>query len=220
MTEPPLQPSCRHSGHRVAARVSDGLSAAYLAAAGLTLAAVLLFHVWQNFFAARGGVIAFPKSLWLGLTVFCWLLLPPLLLRRSKDRRARLVWRVFWLGMLARAAAEMWLLYGLHRWQYAYGIVHDLISAAWLAWGVYYCRRTLPEVRHMGVMAAMFVAETAFAYYISHFNLERTRAELWFIGWERAHLPNLMLTCLLEILLLAWLGYLYRSLFYSRLKTE
>ena len=41
---------------------------------------------------------------------------------------------------LARAAAELWLLYGAHQWQYRYGIAHDLLSATLLLIGARYAR--------------------------------------------------------------------------------
>ena len=37
----------------------------------LTLLATLVFHLWQNHHAPHGGAIALPKSLWLGLTLYC-----------------------------------------------------------------------------------------------------------------------------------------------------
>ncbi|WP_455033714.1 hypothetical protein [Kingella oralis] len=76
----------------------------------LTLLATLAFHLWQNYFAPHGGSIALPKSLWLGLTLYCWLLQPPLIIRRSRNPRAQTIWRLFWAIMLIRASAELWLL--------------------------------------------------------------------------------------------------------------
>jgi len=51
----------------------------------LTLLATLAFHLWQNHSAQHGGPIALPKSLWLGLTLYCWLLQPPLIIRRAPN---------------------------------------------------------------------------------------------------------------------------------------
>ena len=112
----------------------------------LTLLATLAFHLWQNHSAQHGGPIALPKSLWLGLTLYCWLLQPPLIIRRAPNPRAKTVWRLFWALMLARAAAELWLLYGAHQWQYRYGIAHDLLSASLLLIGARYARN--PPQRH------------------------------------------------------------------------
>ncbi|MFC2292236.1 MAG: hypothetical protein ACFNLD_03240, partial [Kingella oralis] len=152
----------------------------------LTLLATLAFHLWQNHSAQHGGPIALPKSLWLGLTLYCWLLQPPLIIRRAPNPRAKTVWRLFWALMLARAAAELWLLYGAHQWQYRYGIAHDLLSASLLLIGAHYAQTqpqrqpeternhphpnpTSPEIHHMHIIAAMFLCEALFAYYISHF---------------------------------------------------
>ena len=183
----------------------------------LTLLATLAFHLWQNHSAQHGGPIALPKSLWLGLTLYCWLLQPPLIIRRAPNPRAKPVWRLFWALMLARAAAELWLLYGAHQWQYRYGIAHDLLSASLLLIGARYARnppqrqpenpnQPIPtEIRHMHIIAAMFLCEALFAYYIAHFNTSPAHARLWFINWQRAHLPNLIFTLLSEAILLKWL---------------
>lgn len=172
--------------------------------------AVLLFHIWQNFFATHGGNIALPKSWWLGLTIFCWLILPPLIIRHSIHIRAKKVWWCFWLCMIARSVMEMWLLYGVQQWKYSYGIGHDIFSAILLLFGAFWCilgnlKIKTPEITHMLIMSAMFLFETAFAYYISHFNDNHAHAKLWFIDWQRIHLPNLLLTILSEIGLIIWL---------------
>lgn len=180
----------------------------------LCAVATVAFYVWQNHFAAQGGVIALPKALWLGLTIYYWLLLPPLLLAGGRlDARLARAYGWFWLPMLARALIELWLLYGGGGWRYAYGIAHDVFSLLLLL-GLYW------SVRHNGprhwrltllVMAAMFAAEAWFAHYISAFNHGRPHAELWFIGWEAPHLPNQLLTCGCVVLLLGWLAYVWRQ---------
>ena len=106
----------------------------------ITLLTACAFHFWQNHHAPHGGAIALPKSLWLGLTLYCWILQPPLIIRRSHLPRAQSVWQLFWALMLARAAAELWLLYGVHQWKYSYGIAHDLCSAALLLIGAHYAQ--------------------------------------------------------------------------------
>ena len=188
----------------------------------LTLIITLTFHLWQNHFAPHGGSIALPKSLWLGLTLYCWLLQPPLIIRRSRNPRAQTIWRLFWAIMLIRASAELWLLYGAHQWKYSYGIAHDLFSAALLYIGARHAQRQPenehsefqrsqnskhppPEIKHMNIIATMFLCEALFAYYISHFNANQPHAQLWFINWQRAHLPNLIFTLLSEAILLKWL---------------
>ena len=188
----------------------------------ITLLTTCAFHFWQNHHAPHGGTIALPKSLWLGLTLYCWILQPPLIIRRSRLPRAQSVWRLFWALMLARAATELWLLYGVHQWKYSYGIAHDLCSVALLLIGAHYAQtqpqrqpeternhphpnHTPPEIRHMHIIAAMFLCEALFAYYISHFNAQHTHAQLWFINWQREHIPNLIFTLISEAILLKWL---------------
>ena len=201
----------------------------------LTLITTLTFHLWQNHFAAHGGSIALPKTIWLGLTLYCWLLQPPLIIRRSRNPRAQTIWRLFWAIMLIRASAELWLLYGTHQWKYSYGIAHDLLSAALLYIGARHAQRQpcpfvqisdlgikgytaaqrarlnttsnrpTPEIQHMNIIATMFLCEALFAYYISHFNANQPHAQLWFINWQSEHLPNLIFTLACEAILLKWL---------------
>ncbi len=47
----------------------------YAWAVGTTFAASGAFYLWQNDWATAGGHIALPKALWLGLTIFYWLIL-------------------------------------------------------------------------------------------------------------------------------------------------
>ncbi len=188
----------------------------YAWAVGTTFAASGAFYLWQNDWATAGGHIALPKALWLGLTIFYWLILPPLLLRLPLSRPAQRIWQIFWALMLLRAILEMWLLYGLGAWKYAYGIAHDGVSAIWLFWGAWRFRQThaLAESPHMSVMAMMFMMEMGFAYYISHFNAQHIHAKLWFIGWEAPHLPNQIITCLCVLFLIFWmkkLAILFRN---------
>lgn len=177
-------------------------------------AATLFFYVWQNHFAPHGGAIALPKALWLGLAVFYWLLLPPLVfMNPAIERRLRRAYLLFWLPMLARALIELWLLYGPGGWQYAYGIAHDAFSLILLL-GLYAdSRHSRPELwRHtLVVMAAMFAAEIYFAHYISAFNHGIHQADLWFIGWEAPHLPNQIFTTLCVLGLGGWLVRMWKA---------
>ena len=179
----------------------------------LSLAASAAFYVWQNFFAPKGGHISLPKALWLGLTVCCWLLLPPLVSTNQHiGRRLRRAYIWFWLPMLARALIELYLLYVSGGWRYAYGIGHDLFSAALLLWLWYACRRETDRiwVHTLPLLAAMFLAEAWFAHYISAFNNGLHHAELWFIGWEAPHLPNQIFTTACVLVVIGWLFYLER----------
>lgn len=177
------------------------------------LLATLAFYGWQNGFAEQGGALSLPKAFWLGLTVCCWLVLPPLVFCAPHiGRRLRAAYLLFWLPMLARAVIELWLLYGRGGWQYVYGMAHDVFSLLLLAVLAGLCRRERPRVwvGHLWVMAAMFAAETYFARYISAFNHGRHSAELWFIGWQPPHLANQLLTAALAVCLCGWLMYLER----------
>jgi hypothetical protein len=179
------------------------------------LAASLLFYVWQNHFAAAGGQIALPKALWLGATVLFWLVLPPAVFcSQHVSGRLKAAYLLFWLPMLARALAEIVLMYGLNRWQYAYGIAHDLLSIAILLPAAWLCRRETPRplAAHLAVMAAMFAAETCFAAYIAAFHRHHPHAKVWFIGWETPHLANQTATALLLAALAYWLTRLTRKL--------
>lgn len=176
-----------------------------------------VFYVWQNHVAQHGGAIAFPKALWLGLTIFCWLILPPLMMQHSQYAYAKRVWRNFWYLMLVRAVAEMWLLYGVNQWKYSYGMAHDALSVVvlYVGWQFSGSLKKLPEVKQMLVMAMMFVCEMGFAYYIAQFNQNVGYAKLWFIDWRSEHWANLLITCWVEMGLLYWLWRL-DSLFFNR----
>jgi hypothetical protein len=188
---------------------------AFQTASWLTLAAALLFYVWQNRFAAAGGQIALPKALWLGATVLFWLLLPPVVLcAKQVSGRLKTAYLVFWLPMLARALAEVFLMYGCGCWQYAYGIAHDLASIAVLLSATWLCRRETPRLlaANLAVMAAMFAAEAYFAAYIAAFHRHHPHAQVWFVGWESPHLANQAATAAIVAALAFWLVHLTRKL--------
>lgn len=179
------------------------------------LAAALLFYVWQNGFAAAGGQISLPKALWLGAAVLFWLVLPPLFFcSKHVSGRLKAAYFVFWLPMAARAAGEIVLMYGTNRWQYAYGIAHDLFSIAILLPAALLCRRATPRplAANLAVTAAMFAAEVYFASYIAAFHRHHPHAEIWFVGWEAPHLANQAATAFLVAALAGWLVYLVRKL--------
>lgn len=181
---------------------------AFQTASWLTLAAALLFYVWQNRFAAAGGQIALPKALWLGATVLFWLLLPPVVFCAERvSGRLKTAYLVFWLPMLARALAEVFLMYGC-------GIAHDLFCIAILLPAAWLCRREHPRLlaANLAVMAAMFAAEAYFAAYIAAFHRYHPHAKVWFVGWESPHLANQAATAAIVSALALWLVHLTRKL--------
>ncbi len=172
------------------------------------------FYFWQNQFASRGGNVALVKALWLGLTIFYWLVWPVLVFSSTSTALpVKRVYRIFWGWMLLRAVLEL-LLMNFNAWQYGYGIFHDLSCVLLLALGYRHIRQHF-QASHFNVitftlfiMMGMFVVETGFAYYIAQFNPPGEQAELWFIDWQSPHQANLVITTLVVIALTGWAIYL------------
>ncbi len=175
------------------------------------LLASLFFYEWQNHFAELGGNVSLVKALWLGLTIFFWLLWPPMVWTdRRSNSHLKQVYILFWIVMLLRTGIELCLL-SINAWHYRYGIAHDIFSLILLLTGWLYTlkHKALPAQRTLAVMALMFTAESGFAYYIAEFNTNANHADLWFITWQAPHLTNQIITLMLVLGLSAWLYYIY-----------
>ncbi len=89
-----------------------------------------VFYYFQNHSHGLGGSIALPKLLWLSYALWFWYFLPVLIASdRRLSRQLRQVYWVFWLNMVLRAIAELWMMYVSRNWHPYYGIGHDLFSA-------------------------------------------------------------------------------------------
>jgi len=99
------------------------------------LAAVLLasvvFYYRQNVAGQIGGPMSVEKILWLNYAISAWFVMPFYLARHPAVHPAlRLILGVFLSGMVARGAAELWLLYVSVSWDPVYGITQDVASIA------------------------------------------------------------------------------------------
>lgn len=90
----------------------------------------LVFGRLQNEDHFVGGDISLPKTLWLNLTILCFLVLPAVWWRDQRlDPQMRTLFGVIFVGFAARAAVELPVLYLTDWWRCSYGIAHDLAIA-------------------------------------------------------------------------------------------
>ncbi|CAN5370412.1 hypothetical protein BH23VER1_BH23VER1_23010 [soil metagenome] len=94
-------------------------------------AASFTFGLVQNAGWIKGGAISLPKILWLNFALTVFFVLPALLAFASRaDARTRRLFAVVFASFAARAAVELYLIYATDHWRCAYGIAHNLITAA------------------------------------------------------------------------------------------
>lgn len=78
----------------------------------------------------NGGAMSRPKQVWLGVAVYFWFLLVPLLVLDSHVPTAhRLVLGAFFFAMGVRGPVELVMLYVTKNWRPPYGIVHSAFCA-------------------------------------------------------------------------------------------
>jgi hypothetical protein len=141
------------------------------AVVGVAVASAV-FCYRQNVAGQMGGPMSVEKILWLNYAITAWFVVPFFLARHPwVDPALRRILGLFLLGMVARGAIELWLLYVAVSWDPLYGIAHDLASIALI--GV--LRHRLPsrlarrgrldgDVRAvLGSLQAGLVAEIVFA---------------------------------------------------------
>ncbi|MBK6687829.1 MAG: hypothetical protein IPG45_25365 [Deltaproteobacteria bacterium] len=137
----------------------------------------LAFARRQNRHRAMGGAISRPKQVWLGLAIFNWFVLAPLI---AVDPRTPpvLAWGLGAFGafMWLRGAAEMVMLYVTKNWRPPMGITHDVLCILLLV-GVLGLRSS--ELTLDGPLPVWFLA-----YYLSV--IASLVAEIWF-AWAFFH---------------------------------
>jgi hypothetical protein len=138
--------------------------------------ATVAFYWVQNRFRPVGGEISVPKLLWLGYAIALWVVVPALLAADGRiSGRLRQAFAALVILVLARGAAEMWMLYVWLNWSPWYGIAHDLVcmtALAALALRAGWPRLPIERVAtvHLAVTAAAFLPEIYFAWYMqAHF---------------------------------------------------
>lgn len=123
------------------------------------------FGFVQNTLSLRGGQIAAPKVLWLNLTLLVFIALPMVFSRSAGlPRRLRSLFGVIAISFLVRGAAELVVLYFTNWWRCAYGIAHDLTTAAVVA-ALWWRSRSATAGDGLIVLTlALLVVEAAFAW--------------------------------------------------------
>jgi len=153
------------------------------ASLAVLVVATVAFYWIQNRVRPVGGEISVPKLLWLGYAIALWAVVPALLAADGRiSRGLRQAFAVLLVLMLARGAAELWMLYVLLNWSTWYGIAHDLVCViALAALALRAGRPRLPIDRvatvHLAVTAAAFLPEMYFAWYMqAHFTTSGEQA--------------------------------------------
>lgn len=198
----------KFTSERQLARTSIAMIAGLVACAGG-------FYFLQNQLGVIGGEIALPKLMWLGYALLFWLGLPLLIVG---DRRSPpIIARTFaWLLalMVARVVIEGVMLYITKNWSPLYGIGHDLICLAamafflvraWLAGEA----RSGPVARtlflHGIVTSVLFFPEMWFALYMhSNFHTQGAQA-IYFVPDSEQHRTALRVTSAVVVALTVYL---------------
>ena len=147
-----------------------------VASLAVLVAATVAFYWAQNRFRPVGGEISVPKLLWLSYAIALWVAVPALLAADGRvSVRLRQAFAALVIFVLARGAAELWMLYISLNWSPWYGIAHDLACVTLLvalALRAGWPRSPIDRVIsvHLAVTAAAFVPEMYFAWYMqAHF---------------------------------------------------
>ena len=183
---------------------------------GVTGALAAAFHIAQNRYGLTGGGIAWAKSLWLGLTILFWFVLPALVVadvRLSAVARRPFAWLL--ALMAVRAVGEGWMLYISHSWSPLYGIAHDALCAAVLWAGAIALARHRGTagplgptmIAHCIVTGLLFLPEIGYAAYMrAHFTTAGEQP-IYFVPDESVHAVLLRVTAGVDLLALAYLAW-------------
>lgn len=186
-----------------------------LAAVAAVLGAAVLFGVAQNRYGFAGGPIAASKSLWLGIALVYWLVLPHFLAADPRlAHSARRPFRILLAVMLTRGVVEVYMLYVAKNWLPAYGIACNLLGLAIFAASA--ARAALwqgsPAVTraHAAFTGALFVPECGYAWYMQSGFETRGADAVYFVPDDGAHALVLHVTATVDAIALAWLvAFLY-----------
>ncbi|BAO43129.1 hypothetical protein [Thiolapillus brandeum] len=165
----------------------------------------LLFYQSQNHSELPGGPVAGVKILWLGSVLFCWYWLPAVMLLEPRMKGSRRLLSIFLINMLLRAIIELLMMYQWQNWHPWYGISHDLFSALLCLLLAGKGKSRLIR-QYFGVMAALFLVETAFAWYMLHH--VQGSGPVYYVPPGREHQALLTATGLVVVSLWAWLAHL------------
>jgi hypothetical protein len=100
----------------------------------LLSAASAVFAWRQNHLAVVGGPISVAKTLWLNYMLIAVYIVPFFLWReKSFTPATRSLFGWLFASFALRAPIELWIIFFTHGWRCAYGITHDLLTFALLA---------------------------------------------------------------------------------------
>jgi hypothetical protein len=104
------------------------VTTAWVALAAIVVVSELFRRHQQR--GGNGGAMSRPKQVWLGVAVYFWFLLVPLVVLDSHVPTAhRLVLGAFFFAMGVRGPVELVMLYVTKNWRPPYGIVHSAFCA-------------------------------------------------------------------------------------------
>lgn len=174
----------------------------------LFIFAVIVFYYLQNQPQQIGGAISLPKACWLGLALFYWYFLPPLLLvgKRGGSRYFYAGLRIFFALMLLRAVSELYLMYGNQGWHYQYGIAYNVVALGIVSVTAWLTRQTLEKPLQITLLMIilMFIAEIYFAAYMVVAVKDGYENTIWFIDGSAKHWLNNSITSIMVVTLLFW----------------
>lgn len=177
--------------------------------------AIAGFYYMQNQPNQIGGAISLPKACWLGLALFYWYFLPPLLIaeKGSKNRTFYAGLSIFFASMLLRAVVELYLMYGKQTWHYYYGISHNFLSLIILLMLSFNTRKVIekPLKVTLYLMIIMFIAEIYFASYMTFAIKDGYQKTIWFVDSTEKHLVNNTITAIMVMLLILWQVIFYQQ---------
>lgn len=174
-----------------------------------------IFYAVQNQGGLPGGGIALVKLCWLFLVIFCWFIIPLLLLFDCLSSVLKVAISVFLGSMVLRAVVELVMMFGTKNWHPHYGIAHDILMillSLFLGFLVFKQSRLIAI--YLFVMAILFTIESGFAWYMLH-NVQSETGVIFYVPADQSHQKILTITLIIVIALLAYLLFFIRKWLYE-----
>ena len=190
----------------------SGLRKAFGIVLAILVVAAAVCSALQNSDSLPGGRIAPVKLAWLGLAILSWYLLPALLLLDARmTGPARRACAVLLAGMVLRGFAELYLMYVTGTWHPWMGISHNLLMLTLMTLLLVPLSGTgQPYTGFLVVATAMFIPESAFAWYMLEY-ASSPGAAVYFVGSDSGHGAVLVVTALCVTALIVYLAFFYRQ---------
>jgi len=174
-----------------------------------------IFYALQNQGGLPGGGIALVKLCWLFLVIFCWFIIPLLLLFDCLSPLLKVAISVFLSSMVLRAVVELVMMFGTHNWHPHYGIGHDVLMVLLsLFLGFFVFKQSRLIAIYLFVMAILFTIESGFAWYMLH-NVQSKTGVIFYVPADQAHQKILTVTLIIVIALLAYIMFFIRKWLYG-----